>query len=87
MRYNGRMTRAIDELPDDVTILLTMTFGLLVTGCFHENGLIEVADGFGGGQTKEAKLTIMKDARMGTYGGCAIMMSLLLKFYLLQNIY
>lgn len=40
----------------------------LVTGALHEDGLADVADGFGGGTTKERKLEIMRDSRIGTYG-------------------
>jgi adenosylcobinamide-GDP ribazoletransferase len=50
-----------------------------VTGALHEDGLGDVADGFGGGKDKEARLEIMKDSRIGTYGAIAIAGSLLLR--------
>src|SRR3954463_5342045 len=34
----------------------------LVTGAFHEDGLADTADGFGGGATPERRLEIMKTA-------------------------
>ena len=34
-----------------------------VTGALHEDGLADVADGFGGGATREKKLEIMRDSR------------------------
>ena len=40
----------------------------MVTGAFHEDGLADVADGFGGGTTREERLEIMKDSRIGAYG-------------------
>ena len=43
----------------------------LLTGALHEDGLADVADGFGGGRDREAKLSIMKDSRVGTYGALA----------------
>ena len=46
---------------------------LWLTGCFHEDGLCDTLDGFGGGWTKKQILTIMKDSRDGSYatmGGC-----------------
>lgn len=38
-----------------------------VTGCFHEDGLSDTLDGFGGGWGREQILRIMKDSRIGTY--------------------
>ena len=51
---------------------LAVTAGLLITGAFHEDGLGDVADGFGGGHTVERRLEIMKDSRHGTYGVAAM---------------
>ncbi|WP_239025357.1 adenosylcobinamide-GDP ribazoletransferase [Rhodoligotrophos defluvii] len=52
---------------------------LLLTGCFHEDGLADTADGLGGGATRDAKLTIMRDSRLGTYGACAVVLALALR--------
>lgn len=38
-----------------------------LTGCFHEDGLSDTLDGFGGGWGREQILRIMKDSRVGTY--------------------
>jgi adenosylcobinamide-GDP ribazoletransferase len=65
-------------LPPLVAAALTVAASLLATGCLHEDGLADVADSFGGG-TRERKLEIMRDSRIGTYGGCALFMSLLLR--------
>lgn len=48
----------------------------MATGAFHEDGLADMADGFGGGRTRERKLEIMKDSRIGTFGGAALTISL-----------
>src|SRR6202166_1412705 len=48
-------------------------------GCWHEDGLADTADGFGGGDTRERKLEIMRDSRIGTYGVCALTLSILLR--------
>src|SRR5262249_10374713 len=56
---------------------LALTATLLATGCLHEDGLADVADGFGGGATRERKLAIMRDSRIGSYGTCALILSLL----------
>ena len=44
----------------------------VVTGALHLDGLADVADGFGGGHTRERILEIMKDSRHGTFGVTAI---------------
>ena len=58
---------------------LTVAATLLVTGALHEDGLADTADGFGGGDTREKKLAIMRDSRIGTYGVCALILSLLIR--------
>ncbi|KLV08989.1 cobalamin synthase [Photobacterium aquae] len=67
-------------LPTEIAILLSMVAGLLITGAFHEDGLADVFDGFGGGWETEQKLKIMKDSRLGTYGAAALILALLLKW-------
>ena len=47
----------------------------LITGALHEDGLADVADGFGGGRTKTEKLKIMRDSRIGTFGVLAVIFS------------
>lgn len=58
---------------------LAVTTGALVTGALHEDGLADVADGFGGGATRERRLEIMRDSRIGAYGGVALVLSLALR--------
>ncbi len=64
------------RLPAPVAALLALAALLLVTGALHEDGLADCADGFGGGATRERKLAIMRDSRIGTFGACAIGLSL-----------
>jgi adenosylcobinamide-GDP ribazoletransferase len=52
---------------------------MLATGAFHEDGLADAADGFGGGRTLERKLEIMRDSRIGSYGALALMLSMLMR--------
>jgi adenosylcobinamide-GDP ribazoletransferase len=58
---------------------LALAATLAATGCLHEDGLADTADGFGGGRDRERKLDIMRDSRLGTYGACALVMSLVLR--------
>jgi adenosylcobinamide-GDP ribazoletransferase len=52
---------------------------VVTTGALHEDGLADVADGFGGGATRARKLEIMRDSRVGTYGAIAITLALILR--------
>ncbi|MDX1973274.1 MAG: adenosylcobinamide-GDP ribazoletransferase [Candidatus Sumerlaeia bacterium] len=56
--------------------LLTLGFSLLLTGCFHEDGLADTADAIGGSFTREKLFEILKDSRIGSYGGAALVISL-----------
>ena len=52
---------------------------VVIAGAFHEDGLADVADGFGGGRTVERKLEIMRDSRIGAFGAAALALSLILR--------
>jgi adenosylcobinamide-GDP ribazoletransferase len=65
---------------------LAVTTTLLLTGALHEDGLADTADGFGGGTTREQKLEIMRDARIGAYGVCALALSILLRVSTLADL-
>lgn len=58
---------------------LAITVSILATGAFHEDGLADTADGLFGGHTPERRLEIMKDSRVGSYGGLALGLSVLLR--------
>jgi adenosylcobinamide-GDP ribazoletransferase len=64
-------------LPDLFSALLALGLTAMVTGAFHEDGLADVADGFGGGVTREERLEIMKDSRIGAYGALALIFAIL----------
>ncbi len=67
-------------------VILSLVATLLITGAFHEDGLADVADGFGGGWTKQRILEIMKDSRTGAFGVIALIVILLLKICLLAKL-
>lgn len=56
-------------------VILALVFSTLLTGGLHEDGLADVADGFGGGWSKDRKLEIMRDSAIGTYGVLALIFS------------
>ena len=47
-------------LPPSLAAHVALAAAILVTGSLHEDGVADVADGFGGGNTRERKLEIMK---------------------------
>lgn len=66
-------------LPAWVAGIIAVALLALMTGALHEDGLADMADGFGGGQTVEKKLAIMRDSRIGAYGVIALVLVLLAK--------
>lgn len=66
-------------LPSLVAALLGVTAMVLATGAMHEDGLADLADGFGGGHDTARKLEIMRDSRIGTYGVLALVLSVSLR--------
>jgi adenosylcobinamide-GDP ribazoletransferase len=73
-------------IPPLPAALLAVAATALVTGALHEDGLADVADGFGGGGTRERKLDIMRDSRIGTYGVCALIFSFVLRVAALASL-
>jgi adenosylcobinamide-GDP ribazoletransferase len=59
--------------------VLAVATTMLVTGCLHEDGLADTADGLGGGGTPEHKLEVMRDSATGAYGASALMLSMMLR--------
>lgn len=69
-----------------IAALLGVMTQLRATGAFHEDGLADTADGFGGGATPERRLAIMTDSRVGTFGAAALVFSILLRAAALAEI-
>lgn len=69
-----------------VAVVLGIAATLLLTGAFHEDGLADCVDAFGGGYRREDVLAIMHDSRIGAFGAIAIVVALLLKWQLLVSI-
>ena len=73
-------------LDSNIAVVCSLIAGVLVTGAFHEDGLADVFDGFGGGWTKTKILDIMKDSRVGAYGVIALIFLFALKYFALNNL-
>jgi adenosylcobinamide-GDP ribazoletransferase len=74
------------NLPAPPASALAIAATTLLTGAMHEDGLADTADGFGGGKTREQKLEIMRDSRIGAYGACALIISFMLRWSALAEI-
>ncbi len=59
---------------------------MFFTGGFHEDGLADVADGFGGGLQREKRLIIMQDSRVGAFGSAALSIVLILRVLTLSDV-
>jgi adenosylcobinamide-GDP ribazoletransferase len=77
---------ALFGLRGELGALLAVLAGVAVTGALHEDGLADTVDGFGGGHDREAKLAIMRDSRVGTYGAAALVFSIGLRAAALVSI-
>jgi adenosylcobinamide-GDP ribazoletransferase len=69
----------VELVPNTLAACLAVVAGLLLTGAFHEDGLADMADAFGGGWTVEERLRILKDSRHGTYGVTALASSIVVR--------
>ena len=74
------------HLQPELAAMLALGATILTTGAMHEDGLADTADGFGGGETAEQKLQIMRDSRIGTFGACALVVSIILRWSALEAI-
>jgi adenosylcobinamide-GDP ribazoletransferase len=67
-------------VPGTIAAAFILAASIALTGALHEDGLADIADGFGGGREREQKLVIMKDSRIGTYGVLALALSVLVRW-------
>ncbi len=84
--YLGLYSLLVPLWPEPVSVVLVLAFHLWITGAFHEDGLADSVDALGGGQSPQARLRIMKDSRIGTYGTVALVLALLLKALLIPAV-
>ena len=74
------------ELTPGVVAAMTLALIAMLTGGLHEDGLSDSADGLFGGWTRERRLEIMKDSRIGSYGMLALMLVTLARWSALTTI-
>jgi adenosylcobinamide-GDP ribazoletransferase len=65
--------------PAPLAAVLTVTLWAALTGGLHLDGLADCCDGLLASVSAERRLEIMKDPRLGTFGGAGLLLHLLLK--------
>ncbi len=76
-------SRLLPQLALSALIVVAL---VILTGGLHLDGLMDTCDGLFGGRTRERKLEIMRDSRVGSFGVLGALCILLLKFALLASI-
>jgi adenosylcobinamide-GDP ribazoletransferase len=66
-------------LPVMACALIAIAVATAMTGALHEDGLADCADGLGG-RNANARLEIMKDSRIGSYGTLALLLITLIRW-------
>lgn len=69
MLASGLLALGIPSGPVAAAVLAALA---LLTGALHEDGLSDTADGLLGGRSRERRLEIMKDSRIGSFGALAL---------------
>jgi adenosylcobinamide-GDP ribazoletransferase len=72
-------------LPSSVVNALLVASLVLLTGAHHLDGLIDTFDGVMAGKSKEERLAIMSDSKVGAFGIVAAILILLLKYVSLSS--
>jgi adenosylcobinamide-GDP ribazoletransferase len=72
--------------PPLIAAMLALTAWVILTGGLHLDGLADCCDGVLHASNAEKRLEIMKDSRMGAFGGIGLFLILLLKFSALASL-
>ena len=62
-------------LAPTISALLAIAAAALATGGLHEDGLADTADGMAGARSRERRLEIMRDSRIGAHGALALLLA------------
>ncbi|MEE1611182.1 adenosylcobinamide-GDP ribazoletransferase [Microvirga sp. CF3016] len=65
--------------------ILAVAAMVMATGALHEDGLADLADSYGG-PTREKRLEIMRDSRIGSFGASALFLSLAVRIAALATL-
>jgi adenosylcobinamide-GDP ribazoletransferase len=71
--------------PLSFSMAIVLGFLVWISGGLHEDGLADLADAMGGGWTRDDRLRIMKDSRIGAFGALILILALLAKYSALTS--
>jgi len=77
---------ALLPLSAPIRSVLVLIAGVYFTRALHYDGVADLADGLGGGFTKERSLEIMRDSHIGAFGTIALILVVLLQYSLLLDV-
>ena len=66
--------------------VLLVIFWIFITGALHVDGLMDTADGIFSGQSRERKLEIMRDSRIGAMGAVVLLSVIILKISFINEL-
>ena len=64
-------------LPPTLAAVAAVATLALVSGCLHEDGLADFADGLAAGRSRDERLAIMRDSRIGAFGATTLTLTLI----------
>ncbi|MBI5233609.1 MAG: adenosylcobinamide-GDP ribazoletransferase [Deltaproteobacteria bacterium] len=67
-------------LPTGLTSVLILGILILTNNGLHLDGFVDTVDGLAGGKTKQERLSIMRDHRIGALGAAGLVFLLLVKY-------
>jgi len=76
----------VPRLPAGLVNIILIATLVLLTGGIHLDGLMDTADGFGGGNNRARVLEIMRDSRTGSFGVLAVILLLMVKWEALNSL-
>jgi len=83
----GTLGLLLDRLlPSGPVAVLLVGVAVFLTGGLHLDGLMDTADGVFGGRSRERRLEIMRDSRVGSFGVCAGALALIAQYSCLSTL-
>lgn len=68
------------EVPAHILAIMVIVAELIITGGLHCDGFMDTVDGVFSGRTRERKLEIMKDSRVGAFGVMSFCLLVFVKY-------
>jgi adenosylcobinamide-GDP ribazoletransferase len=72
--------------PPIITAILTTAIWISLSGGLHLDGLADCFDGMLNASSPQRRLEIMKDSRLGTFGGVGLILAILTRFILIFSL-